>query len=425
MYREVFKRIIIEGQEFINEVEVYPRDVDIDYNFNYVFTGSRRAGKTYVMYQIAKEFVREVGIEQIIFVNFEDERLIGLEAKDLGQVLEAYYNLFDTKTKPIIFLDEIHIVEGWEKFVRRLADQKYRVFVTGSNARMLSHDIATTLGGRFIIREIFPLSFKEFLRFNNIEFHPRLFFGKQVYEIKSLFEQYFYYGGFPEVMNLGNKKQYLSNLFQKLFYGDLIARNNIKNVQALRLLLKKLAESTCDEISFTRLANIIKSAGIKVGTATLIEYARFLQQSYLVFSLSNVRSKFTDRESIKKFYFIDTGILNLFLINPEAKLLETLVFNHLYRTVDRGSLFYYRDNYEVDFYVQPRSLIQVSYDLANSVTLDREVKSLVKAAERLGTEDMKIITFDQEDTINYRGKEIAVLPVWKWLLTSGKKNAAL
>ncbi len=416
MYRDIFKKLIIEGQEFVRDVEVIPRDIEIEGGVNYVFTGSRRAGKTYVMYQIAREQVEKDELERIVFINFEDERIIGLEAKDLGQILEAYYQLYGSGVRPVVFLDEIHIIQGWEKFVRRLADQKYRVFVTGSNARMLSLDIATTLGGRFIIKEIFPLSFKEFVRFQELEFKPRMLYSRDRHRLVSLFEEYFYFGGFPEVIGFQNKKQYLSNLFQKLFYGDIIARNKIKNVQALRLLLKKLAETTSDEISFTRLANIIKSAGIRVGTATLIEYVRFLQDAYLVFSLHNVKSKFTERESMRKFYFIDTGILNLFLLNPETKLLETLVFNHLYRT-EREDLFYYRDNYEVDFFIHSGSLIQVSYDMIASKTQEREVKSLVKAAEKLGVKDLKIITYDVEDTLEYKGYQIAVIPAWKWLLS--------
>ncbi len=417
MYKDIFKKLIIEGQEFVRDVEVIPRDIDIEKEGNYVFTGSRRAGKTYVMYQIAHELVQKEEMDKIVFINFEDERLIGLEAKDLGQILEAYYQLYGSVKKPIIFLDEIHILQGWEKFVRRLADQKYNVFVTGSNARMLSLDIATTLGGRFIIKEIFPLSFDEFVRFRGLEFDERMLYSQDRHKLAALFKEYFYFGGFPEVIGFQNKKQYLSNLFQKLFYGDIIARNNIKNVQALRLLLKKLAESTCDEISFTRLANIIKSAGIRVGTATLIEYVRFLQDAYLVFSLRNVKSKFTERESVRKFYFIDTGILNLFLLNPETKLLETLVFNYLHRK-DREELFYYRENYEVDFFVKSGSLIQVSYDISASATQERELKSLVKAAEKLGVKDLKIITYDVEDSLEYKGYGIVVLPAWKWMLES-------
>ncbi len=415
MYKEVFKSIIVEGWEFISSVDVVPRDVDIDMNANYVFTGSRRSGKTYVMYQIARDFMRNgISLKHLLFVNFEDERLIGLSAKDLNQILEAYYELITADTRPVIFFDEIHIIDGWEKFVRRLADRKYRVFITGSNARMLSKDIATTLGGRFIIREIYPLSFREFLRFKGLEYEPQMLYGKQKHYIRQLFDEYFYFGGFPEHLSFRNKKEYLSNLFQKLFYGDIIARNNVKNVYALRLMIKRLAEATCDEISFTRLANLIKSSGVKVGTATLIEYAQYLEDAYLIFSLKNYRSKFSERESIKKFYFIDTGILNLFLQDPDTKLLETMVFNHLKRTGDQ--VYYFRDNYETDFLLPDQLLIQVSYAIDNQQTYDREIRSLMKISQRLSVDNLLIITMDTEDEINLQDKKIKVVPVWKWLL---------
>lgn len=417
MDKNIFKKIILEWQEFIVQIELTKRKITYEKNTNYVFVGSRRVGKTYFMYQVIKDLINSgIKIEQILFINFEDERLLEMNSKDFDDIIESYKSLYSFE--PIFFFDEIQNIEGWEKFVRRLADKKNRIFVTGSNSKLLSSEIATTLGGRFNIKEIKPLSFEEYLNFNNLQLKDNFEFLEQRFEIKRFFEKFFYFGAFPEIFHFDNIKEYLSNLYLKVFYGDIIARNNIKNDYALKLLVKKIAESTTNETSFNRMANIIKSIGIKIGTATLIEYFKYLEDAFLIFDLKNYTSKFTQKETIKKFYFIDTGILNLFLSKPEAQLLETLVFNTLRNKFPNDEIYYFMEKYEIDFYIPEKEIIQVSYTLKDKDTKEREIASILKNSTKLNFKSCKIITYDdEEETIENNGLKINIIPVWKWCLS--------
>lgn len=415
MTKELIKHIILEYQELITKIELINRDIAVEDIGNYVFVGARRSGKTFAMFQIIKDLMaNSFSMEQILYINFEDERLMELKVDDLGLIIDSYKELF-SKT-PVIFLDEIQIIEGWEKFVRRLADTGYRLFVTGSNAKMLSKEIATTLGGRFIIREVFPFSFHEFIKANLLVPEKNWEYNSQRFEIRRLFDSYFYFGGFPELIRFESKRIWLENLYQKIFYGDIIARYKIRNDFALKLTIKKLAESIHDEISFNRIKNIIQSTGIKVGTATIIDYISFLKESYLVFSLDNYLAKISERESRKKYYFIDNGIVSLFLNNPETILLENLVACRL-KQLYGNQLYYVKAQAEVDFYIPTQKiLIQVAYNIQNPETEKREVDSLIKILPLLEVEKLMVITFDQEKVLESGGYKIELVPVWKWLL---------
>lgn len=416
MDKLVLKNLIIENQEYLREIDLHVRDYSLEKKANYVFVGSRRAGKSYVMYNIAKQMLsKEVTQKNILFINFEDERFIEFTSTDFNLILECYKELYNLK--PILFFDEIQNINGWEKFVRRLADKNFRVFVTGSNAKMLSNEIATVLGGRFLIKEIQTLSFKEFLRFNNIKLKENYEFSSQKHEIKRLLSDYFLYGGFPEITNYENKREFMNNLYHKVLYGDIIARNNIKNKKSIRLLVKKMAESVNDETSFNRIKNLIKSTGIPIGTNTLIEYFDYLSDSFLLFDLQNYATKFSERETKKKFYFNDNGILMLFFAQDNAKLLENLVYTELRRRYHEN-FYFYKQNYEVDFYIpEKQQLIQVSYTLQDDKTREREMKSLKKVMEQVKISKGIVITYDdKEEIISDKGIEISVIPLLKWII---------
>jgi len=316
-YKDVLKKIIIQNQSRLRNLKVISRSIEIEEHGNYVFVGLRRAGKTYLFYQVIKA---QYHIDEVLFVNFEDERLIEFSYKELDLLLEAYSELY--KKKPVLFLDEIHNIKNWETFVRRLADNDYKVLITGSNAKMLSSDISTTLGGRFFNIEVFPLSFIEFLKFNKLELEQNFEYSNQLIKIKELFAIYLHYGGLPELIKFKNKREYLSNIYQKLFYGDIIARYNISNPKALKLLVKKLAESVNSETSINRIKNMIKSVGVPIGSSTLFEYIDYLRESFIINGITNYANKFVERETKKKYYFSDTGLLALFLIDQDTKLLE-------------------------------------------------------------------------------------------------------
>ena len=414
MNKDVIKRIIIENQERIPALTVFNRNISFDKNANYILTGQRRAGKTFLLYsQIQKLISDGRDKNEFLYINFEDERLLEFRVSDFELLIESYKELFDHV--PILFFDEIQNINGWEKFVRRVADFQYQIFITGSNATMLSREMASTLGGRFLVKEIDTLSFEEFLIFNNVLLDKNFAFSDQRFQLTRLFNDWFYQGGFPELLKYQDKKEYLNTIFQKVFLGDIISRYQVRNKFALNLMIKKLAESTMDEVSFNRIKNIIQSTGVKVGTTTLIEYFNYLEDSFLLRSTNNFSKKITERETKKKYYFRDHGLLGLFLNDPESILFETLVFNHLSRKYP-GNVFYIRDKYEIDFYIPQKQLIQVCYHLSPNETREREIKALVKASQNVKADKLLIVTIDHEEVIKESGLEILVVPAWKWVL---------
>ena len=413
--KDLIKDIIVENQRFVSRVKFHQRDYAFEDGLNYVLVGLRRAGKSYLMYQRIHQLLASGHrIEEICYFNFEDDRLGVMTLPDLDAIKSAYEEMFDTQ--PVFFFDEIQIVEGWEKFARRLADQKYRVYVTGSNVKMLSSEIATTLGGRFLVKEVFPLSFAEYLSFVGIDVSEKNALHLHKKEFLRHFETYFRFGGLPEVMNVEDKRSWLSGLFNKIFFGDLIARYDIRNDFGLRLLAKKLAESVKQPSSYNRLAYVVTSAGKKTSTDTVIDYVNYMCESWLLLPVENIIGKLTERNTQRKYYFIDNGILNLFLTDPETSLLENMVAIHLVkRWADR--VFFYHNGVEVDFYLpDAEQLIQVSYSLDDPDTLQRETEALTKVAKHLNVNDLLIITKDEETVLEKDGKTIKVVPLWKWML---------
>lgn len=209
---------------------------------------------------------------------------------------------------------------------------------------------------------------------------------------------------------------WLNNLYQKIFYGDLIARNSIRNEFALKLMIKKMVESVHDEISFNRIRNIIQSSGVKIGTATIIEYANYLEECWLSFSLKNYLAKLSERESAKKYYFVDNGIVSLFLLNPETILMENMVACQLRRLFGE-EIYYVKDKLEVDFFIpEQKLLIQVAYKLNSPETEKRETDALYKFSGLVNADKLMIITLDTERVIEQNGQTIHIVPIWKWLL---------
>jgi predicted AAA+ superfamily ATPase len=411
--KDVFKKIILERQDWLKKINVIPREIKIENNANYAFTGLRRAGKSYFLYQIIQENLKKENYDRLLLINFEDERLLEVTHQDLQLIMDAYFELFECE--PIIFLDEIQNVPNWQKFVRRLADDGRRIYVTGSNAEMLSHEIATTLGGRFINKEILPLSFKEYLNFKKVKFSEKSKFSADRFQLLKEFDAYLNFGGFPELLQMKDKREFLSSVYQKLFYGDLIARYKVANAVTLKLMVKKLAESVNNETSVNRIKNLIKSTGVSIGSNTLFDYLNYLESSYLIAAISNYHSKFTEKETHKKYYFLDTGILGLFLTDQPTKLLENQIYIELRR---RGETPYFlKRKTEVDFYIpEKQELIQVSYSISDPETAKREIKGLRDAMKELKITKSWIITYDESNEIIVDEGIIQVIPAWQWLL---------
>lgn len=415
MNKDTIKVLIAEYQQRVLDVSFVDRPYVIEESLNYVFVGLRRVGKSYLMFQHIRHLINTGHAkEEILYFNFEDDRIASLETTDLDLIKVCYQEMYDHK--PIFFLDEIQIVPKWEKFARRLADQGYRVYITGSNATMLSSEIATTLGGRFMIRQVYPFSFREYLTLSDIRVSDPNTIYHYPTEISKLFESYFRYGGLPEVVRVSDKRTWLSSLYQRIFFGDLITRYQIRNDNALRMLIRKLAENVQQPVSFNRLANVVSASGKNVSTDTVIDYLRYLKETWLVMQVENISAKLAEKESNKKYYFSDNGILNLFLIDPLTSLLENLVAIRLQQLYGEN-IYYYHRGVEVDFYVLDIQLaVQVCYSLTDIETRKREVNALLKMAGNIEVQKMIIITKDEEEIINEDGHIIQVIPAWKWLI---------
>ena len=414
--KETIRTLIKEGQEVLGEVELYDRPYEFEENGRYVLVGVRQAGKSYMLYKRAKQLLASGHrLEEMVYIDFDDERLLGMTATDLDQILQAYGAVYSYK--PILFFDEIQNVEGWEHFARRLANQKYQVFITGSNAKMLSRDIQTTLGGRYIDGKVFPYSFAEYLGAQGVVLSKEWQHGKVRSQVQQAFNKYLMWGGFPELLMYRNKRRWLNDLYEKILLGDVILRNKVKNEMALRLTIKRLADNVMQPTSYNRIANLVKGTGVSTSVASVIDYVRYAKEACILFPLENYASKFVEKETVKKHYFIDNGLLSIFLIGGEAVLLENICAVYLYRKYENG-LYFYNKNIEVDFFVADEAYaVQVSYSISDEETRKREVDGLKKLHTFMPLKRMVIVTFDEEETIKLDDDRfIEVIPVWKWLL---------
>ncbi|MDE6299312.1 MAG: ATP-binding protein [Muribaculaceae bacterium] len=418
--KEILKSIIIEGQELLNELTVISREFHFEDHARYVFVGVRQAGKSYLLYLRALRLIAEGhDVREMLFINFDDERLLGLRAEEMDEILQAYAALF--AYRPIIFLDEIQNIEGWEHFARRLANQKYMVYITGSNAKMLSKEIASKLGGRYIEKMVFPYSFKEYLSANGVDADHQMMYGKQKGVVERHLSSYFQWGGFPELTLFVNKRHWLNELYEKIILSDIIRRNGIKNEQAMRLTLRRLAENIKTPTSYNRLANIVKATGCSITPTSVSDYIQACKEGCLLFEMENFASKFVERSTVKKHYFVDNGLLNIFLSDSETSLLENLCAITLYRDSLREEggekVYFYNKECEIDFYLPDSGkAIQASYSLSSLSTKEREIGALLDFNKRYGLKEAEIVTYSEEETLEYPDLTIRVIPLAKWLL---------
>jgi len=422
MDKQVLKQVILENQQEIASRPLFNRQYVMEETMNYVFIGVRRAGKSYALYQRIQQLIAAGhNVDEILYLDFEDNRLEHFVSSDFQLLLEAYAELFDHK--PMLFLDEVQNIDGWEKFARRMADSKHTIYITGSNAKMLSSEFMTTLGGRFLEKDVYPFSFREVLEFAKVPYHEHnLLTTKGRANVIKAFKEYLTWGGLPESISQQNKRDYISSTYQKIYLGDIAARNKINNIAALRLMVKKIADSVRQPISYNRLANILSTISGKVTVPTIVSYVGYCEDAWLLLRLRNLAVALSEKESICKYYFVDNGILNLFLIGGETALLENLVAMQLFRIFghDRENdtvYFYSSDGYEVDFYVpEQKWAIQVCYSLSDGDTRKREVGALSKLPKVIECERRTIFTFDEEESIEDEYGRIEVVPAWKWLL---------
>ncbi|SCX97492.1 hypothetical protein SAMN02910370_00836 [Lachnospiraceae bacterium XPB1003] len=419
MNHNILKQVIYDQIEVIQDAEITQREYFFEKNINYILVGLRRSGKSTLLYNIAKELVSEgCDWSQIVYVNFEDDRLLGFSKDDFDDILETAYELTDAKDI-YFFFDEIQIIDGWEHFARRMADHKKHVYITGSNAKMLSSEMAGVLGGRYIPKMIMPFSLREVLDYKKIAYDDAaILTTSRMAIIKKTCREYITGGGLPESLLLNNKREYIKSVYEKVLLGDMLEREQIKNKMALRLMVKKIAETVMHEISFNTLAGNVKATGTKTSTDSMIEYSSFAENAYLLFRTRNYVSKFAEKESVPRFYFFDNGLLSLFLVDKPSALLENAVAVFLKRKFEDGVYYFKstRTGIDIDFYIPEAGLaVQVAYTLGDAE--ERETRSLFSFASR--TEDVKqlvIVTSEEEKIIEKDGCVINVVPVHKFLL---------
>lgn len=419
--RNTLKQVLLDNQKDVEQYDIFPRHYDLGSFPLMIFVGVRRSGKSFLLFQRIRQLLAEgKGWDEMLYLDFEDTRLEGFTAEDFNLILECHQEMYGKR--PMLFLDEIQNVDGWQKFARNLADKKYSVFITGSNAKMLSKEIMAALGGRYLPVEVYPFSFKEYLSYTGVAYDDlALTATESKARFMKAYGEYFTWGGLPESINLPVKRSYLSSVFQKIYLGDIVQRNGISNPRLLQLMIKKMAESVMQPVSYNRISKILSSVSGKISVPTVSNYISCSEDAWLLLRLRNIASSFSDKESICKYYFIDNGLLTLQLLDAETILLENMVALSLFRKYghdeDNERVFFYNVNVEVDFYVPEDELaIQVSYSIADPETEKREKEPLEKLPNVHPCRRRIIITYDEEGTLTDKHGTIEVIPCWKWLL---------
>jgi len=423
MKSEAFKQIFTDSIER-NFDYVVERDVDFPLESKKIITfiGVRRCGKTHLMYHAINKLREKMPRENLVYINFEDDRIFPLSLPNLSTMLETYYAMFPQKKSEtvVFFFDEIQVVENWAVFIRRLYDtENCRIFISGSSSKLLSSEIATNLRGRTLSFEVFPLSFREFLRFNKIS--DNIHSSKNRAQIQYLFNAYVKFGGFPELVFEEERfaRKTLQEYIDLIIYKDLIDRYKVGNRYLMKYLVKYCFSNISTLFSFNKLFNDLKSQGIQLSKNTLYEYMSYLEDAFAVFMLPVFsRSVSEQSKNPKKIYAVDTGFKT---VNSAAEdvghKFENIVFLHLRR--NSKELFYFKHKQETDFYYigsESPQLINVAYSLETPTTLNREITGLLESMEALQISNALLINSDKDELFRHEDKTIRIIPLWKWLL---------
>lgn len=372
-----------------------------------VITGIRRCGKSTLLRQLSGRY------DDFLYINFDDDRLMDFTVADFPSLMLVF-----EKTAPgtkTLFVDEIQNVSGWERFIRRIHDEGYKVFLTGSNANLLSQELGTRLTGRSTAITLFPFSFQEVLQFRAIR-SDRIT-AKSRAAILAEFDRYLTGGGFPDYLKSGDP-EYLKRIYDDILYRDIISRFGIREVKGFRQLARYLVTNTANPATYNALKNTLgfKSVG------SVRDYVGFLEQAYLIFEI--FRHDFSLKKqyvSDKKLYCIDNGLRNAVAFrfsDDKGRLLENLVLIELLRR--NTSVYFFKNPKECDFITEERGTItgaiQVCYELTRE-NRDRELGGLLGAMQAHDLKEGLILTYLQEETITQDGSTIQILPAWKWLIT--------
>jgi len=409
----------------------YERSLELPLNLNKAVTivGLRRTGKTYLMYQTMNRLIEKgMKIEEIFYIDFEDERIEDLRAEDLSKIVELYKKYNPESKTMYLFFDEIQNIKGWEKFVRRILERRdARIFITGSSSKLLSKEIATTLRGRSLSYNLFPLSFREFLKFKNFNVRETLIEDDRGI-IKKYIEEYVNFGGFPEIVNYDEmlKIRTLKEYLDLIIYRDLVERYGIKKIGTMKSLIRLIVKNFGNRISIKKLFNALISSGENVSKAKIYQYFSFLEDIGFVYPLKKFSySEMENIRSMAKLYIVDNGFPTIYGMKDTGRKMENIVAVELirrkyYYNITQDISYYYNNNKEVDFVVYDghnvKELIQVCYDPGDINTKNREIEALIQASRELKCNNLKVITWEYEMEETMEGKRINFIPLWKWLI---------
>jgi uncharacterized protein len=436
--RNIIKDIILEFHQS-DFPTIISRDVDIpqlpeSIRKAFVFIGMRRSGKTYLMYQRMHNLVTN-GLDKtkILYMNFEDDRLAGFDSTDFQSILDVYFELYPNMTKARdlhFFLDEIQNIENWELFIRRLLDKEHMsIFITGSSATLLSKEIASSLRGRCLSTEVFPLKLTEYLSYKGISNLTNLS-SKEKSIIRHHTNTYLQRGGFPETLELPEElhKKTIQSYIDAAVFRDVIERYRLKNPHIIKVFLLHCLQNIGSPLSITKIHKTLKSRAETVGRNSLYEYFSYFEDAYLICNVPIYDFSTRKRQvNPSKIYCIDPGIIGAYSIKPhteDASRLENAVYLCLRYNFE--NIFYYKtkNNKEIDFIAQSINgeiqVIQVCVDLRNENTKKREIDAIIEAAKELEIKEAIIITSDESEMITLENLSIKIIPYWEFSITINK-----
>ena len=430
-------KIYIKSQIAMRQAEfptdLKPREAQLPIDSGKIVTvpGVRRCGKSSKMEMVINDLLSKgVDRKRFLWIGFDDERLVTMNSTELNQIVEAYQEMYpDIEMASVyMFFDEIQLIEGWEYFVMRLYKHHTKnIYISGSNASMLSSELKSALRGWPLEEETMPLSFKEYCDFKDIKTDSWL--EADLAKLRNAFIAYNSEGGFPEVVLTENplhKAKILQTYFDTMLLKDLVEHYGISNIEVMRYFLKRIMVNLTKPTSVRAIHGDIKSRGLKVSKDALYDWANYACDVFMFISISNYSKSLQKSESSQpKYYCIDNGLRDAVLLpqsDDEGKKLENTVFLQLYRhrtPIDR--IFYYQGKGECDFVAQRGvdviSLIQVTWDMSNDDTRSREINGIVEASKATGCKNLYIITYDSVEEINIDNDTVIhVIPVWRWLL---------
>lgn len=389
---------------------------EFDSSLAQVVIGVRRSGKSTICHKVLLEHGVKYG-----YVNLDDDRLANIKTEDLNTILSCIYQIYGTDIQ-YLFFDEIQNVDGWYLFINRLLRTGLHIFITGSNAKLLSGELATHLTGRYNEIHLFPFSFAEYCDFHSINKYSIT--TKADAERKRAFMDYINIGGFPEIQSIKNKRAYVQSLLEAIITKDIQKRFNIKNVDALRKIAHHLINNTCQELNYDKIAEFLE-----ITDNTARKYIDYLRQAFLFQLLTKHSFKSKERLRNSKAYIIDPGIQNnrdnAFAAENIGWRLENVVYIELLRRCANNFLdiYYYKASpraKEVDFVVCNQNkaieLIQVAYDIDSEKAFNREVSSLVSASTTLNCNNLTLIAFSNTKDIELQDKTIHIISAIDWLL---------